>query len=107
MKLINILEKYNEYLPKNYKADYIMLDVYNNINVIYYKNYNRNKNLITEILEELTIVSMNKLNAKLKPLGLTYITHYFDKHVYYHEIVPLDFVLKENGKINNIGGDLD
>lgn len=107
MKLINVLEKYQNYLPKNYKVDYVMLDVYNNINVIYYKNYDRNKNIITEILEELNIVSMSKLNTQLKKIGLTYITHYFDKHIYYHEIVSLDSVLKENGKINNIGGDLD
>ena len=101
MELINILDKYNKYLPKNYKVDYIMLDVYNNINVIYYKNYDRNKTIITDIIKNLKIHSISKLNNELTKYGYYTTCHYFDRHLYFQEIIPLKEFIKNGGIVKS------
>ena len=101
MELINIIDKYSEYLPKNYKVDYVMLDVYNNINVIYYKNYDRNKSVITDMIKDLNIYSINRLNNELAKYGYYTTCHYFDRHLYFQEIISLKEFIKNGGVVKS------
>ena len=82
-------KKYN-----NFKADIIFMDCLHNINVIRFKDWNKNKKNIIEAFNSGKYVSISKFNEFLKDYNLCCYFLYSVRTLYYYDICDIDKVYK-------------
>lgn len=100
MILKNKQKKYIFTPINDFDFDFIFIDNTNKINFIKYNHYSKNKKDIREIINNVKILNINKLNNELKQYDLICVPYYTtDTRIKLYEIIS---ILENKRKIDKL-----